>query len=171
MADLEIFPYRFRKNVLIDQATGCWEWMAYRDRDGYGQCYTDSNGTRPLKAHRYALSFATGVEVEKGQVVMHSCDNRGCVNPGHLSFGTVQDNIKDKVNKGRQAKGETHGSKTKPDRVARGDRSGMSKLTEKEREEIREKYVKSGKPRGYQTRLAEEYKVSHSLISLIVANM
>lgn len=32
---------------------------------------------------------------------MHSCDNRNCVNPKHLSLGEYSDNSKDAFNKGR----------------------------------------------------------------------
>jgi hypothetical protein len=39
--------------------------------------------------------------------VMHSCDNRRCLNLLHLSIGTNADNVADKVAKGRQQRGET----------------------------------------------------------------
>jgi len=37
--------------------------------------------------------------------VLHKCDNIACINPNHLFIGTHQDNMTDKVNKNRQAKG------------------------------------------------------------------
>lgn len=36
-----------------------------------------------------------------GVDIMHSCDNRLCVNPAHLAIGTRSENMKDAYNKGR----------------------------------------------------------------------
>lgn len=37
-----------------------------------------------------------------GLFILHSCDNRGCVNPAHLRPGTHDDNMLDKMTRGRQ---------------------------------------------------------------------
>lgn len=37
---------------------------------------------------------------------MHVCDSPTCINPNHLKAGTILENIQDKVDKGRQARGE-----------------------------------------------------------------
>lgn len=55
----------------------------------------------------------------KGRVIMHSCDNRLCVNPAHLSMGTQSQNIKDAVR--RQRMPQTRGvqrRKLTPEAVA-----------------------------------------------------
>lgn len=67
---------------------------------GYGlmSLGTKSQGTG--SAHRVAYKLYKG---EPGKLhVLHSCDNRLCVNPDHLFLGTCKDNMQDKVAKGRQ---------------------------------------------------------------------
>ena len=41
-----------------------------------------------------------------GKIIMHTCDNKKCVNPNHLRLGTVKDNSEDMVKKRRHAYGE-----------------------------------------------------------------
>ncbi|WP_420872710.1 HNH endonuclease [Paenibacillus ehimensis] len=72
-------------------------------------------------AHRYSYQMHKGT-IPKGMFVMHSCDNRLCVNPDHLIVGTHRDNMDDMINKKRQAVGE---------------RVKSSKLTKEKVKEIR----------------------------------
>ena len=94
--------------------SGCWLWEGSVHGKGYGHIwYNGSN----RKAHRVSYEVYTG-EIPSGMVVMHKCDNPSCVNPSHLSLGTNQDNMDDRNNKGRQARGETSGNaKLKADDV------------------------------------------------------
>jgi hypothetical protein len=48
-------------------------------------------------------------EIPKGMVLRHTCDNRICINLNHLLIGTTQDNIRDKIERGRQPRGEKVG--------------------------------------------------------------
>lgn len=81
---------------------GCWIWTGAKSKCGYG--YATMDGVY-MSAHRASYQLYKG-RIEKGQHIQHSCDNRICVNPDHLTAGTRQENIQDMVNKGRQARGE-----------------------------------------------------------------
>lgn len=76
------------------------------DKDGYSQTIV---GKRHPYRHRLAYAQANGLdEASMGGIVMHACDNPRCVNPGHLSLGTVAQNVADRQAKQRQQRGETH---------------------------------------------------------------
>ncbi len=80
----------------------CIEWTGSRDAYGYGQIRRDN---KLIKAHRVALAEDEGIELPDSSVkCRHSCDNPGCVNPEHLSWGTQRDNIQDAVQRGRMRK-------------------------------------------------------------------
>jgi len=84
--------------TLIEKTDTCWIWQGPKDKDGYGRY-----NMKPTRygAHRLAYLWTKG-DIPAGYVVMHSCDNPGCVNPDHLSVGTQIDNIKDMDSKGRR---------------------------------------------------------------------
>lgn len=92
----------------------CWEWSGAKHPSGYGKVWLNLPELVCKAAHHASL-ILTGTDVPKGSVVMHSCDNPGCVNPNHLSIGTQQDNIKDKLAKGRQPTGDNHHNTTLSD--------------------------------------------------------
>lgn len=71
---------------------------------GYGNA---SIGGHTVSAHRLAYALAYGCD--PGQYhVLHRCDVPACVNPDHLFLGTHQDNMRDRGNKGRGHRGDTH---------------------------------------------------------------
>lgn len=78
--------------------SGCREWQRQVNEKGYGKVTRKTYGE--VKAHRAAYRVFKG-EIPEGYVVMHSCDNPRCINPEHLSVGTLKDNTQDMMRKGR----------------------------------------------------------------------
>jgi hypothetical protein len=101
------FAERFWK--FVDRTStpdGCWPWIGYRDKDGYGHIQRNGHAER---AHRVALELAGWIIPCEWLQILHSCDNPACVRPDHLRIGTPHDDVADKVSKDRQARGERHG--------------------------------------------------------------
>lgn len=92
----------FEAKVHINSATGCWEWSGGTNNIGYGMFTKQSGGM--MTAHRAAWEIYKG-DIPKGKHVLHTCDNRCCVNPEHLWLGTHTENMQDMHSKGRRKKG------------------------------------------------------------------
>lgn len=93
----------------VDRSRGaddCWNWLAARDKDGYGQLKINGKQRR---AHRVAFMLVNG-PIESSSVIRHKCDNPPCCNPAHLLAGTNADNVRDKCERGRQPMGEADGN-------------------------------------------------------------
>lgn len=73
----------------VDRTGDCWEWTAYRDRDGYGITNAAAFGTP--RAHRVAYALLIG-PIPDGMQLDHLCRNRSCVNPDHLEPVTNREN-------------------------------------------------------------------------------
>jgi hypothetical protein len=76
---------------------GCILWVGAKNNRGYGSVRV--NGVT-RGAHRLAWELAFG-PIPSGVEVLHRCDNRPCVNTGHLFLGSQRDNIHDMIRKGR----------------------------------------------------------------------
>lgn len=123
----------------------CWEWKASKNQRGYGQLNSGGRG-RPLKAHRVSWMIHNGA-IPKGLNVLHSCDNPGCVRPGHLRLGTQKDNSKDAIDRRR---------------VARGKRLPQTVLTIRQVIGIRRSYTKLIR------KTSKKFKISQSLVTSIL---
>ena len=139
---------RFWGHVNIQAHNDCWEWLAGKLK-GYG---VFSVGGKAVRAHRMALTLHLGYPLGT-QVVRHTCDNRPCCNPAHLTAGTQKENIVDMMVKGRKA-------------PTNGTLNAMHTLTWDGVREIRN-LVSKGSP--YKP-LQDRYGVGKSCISGIVNN-
>lgn len=124
----------------------CIVWTGKRDRNGYGLVSLERQ--KWSFAHRAAWFLAHG-EWPSG-VILHSCDNPACVNLDHLSDGSAADNMRDAIQKGRLDN--------------RGERHGMSKLSNDDARQIRDLYLGGSVT---QIELARKFGVSQPTISEI----
>ena len=85
-------------HLRIDPTTGCWIWTAATRRHGYGVVKWQG---RMVPVHRLAASLWLGIPLDDPRLICHKCDNPPCWNPEHLFAGTLSDNAKDSVAKGR----------------------------------------------------------------------
>jgi len=133
-------------------SNGCLEWKGAIKSNGYGQFKCLNK--KWFHAHRYSYEFFIG-SIPVGMCVLHSCDNRKCVNPDHLWLGTKQDNTHDMFNKNR------NGDPSLP-----GMRNGRAKLNDKDILSIRKSYSNEMNC----TKLSEIYNVAICTIDRIVRN-
>jgi transposase len=122
----------------------CWEWLGYVGTDGYGQFNFRGKIER---AHRVSYILTIN-KIEDGKYILHTCDNRKCVNPSHLYQGTAKDNVRDMMNRNKSA-----------------PQFRFRKLTKEQVLSIRKEY--STGLTSY-PKLARKYDVSISTISDIV---
>lgn len=129
----------FKARSTEDSATGCINWALSRSRLGYG--VTRAKHPAGTLAHRVAFSELIK-PIPEGLSVLHTCDNRACVNPKHLVLGTHADNMQDMALKQR----------------------GTSQFTPEQIHVIRQSF-----PAKTQAALGKLYGVTQSTISLIIS--
>lgn len=139
----------------------CMLWVGAKAGNGYG---VRSVSGRQQYAHRPAWEAANGRPVPAGLVVAHRCDTPACINPQHLFVCTQAENLADMRAKGRGNVGLRHGSRTKPERVARGERVGSAKLTADLVRRIRSDRISGGSLSAIATR----YGIAFQTVSKIV---
>jgi hypothetical protein len=137
----------FWSKVQVGSADECWEWQAGKTTDGYGVFWMQR---KPVYAHRH--SFALHNPAAQAAVVMHSCDNKGCVNPAHLSAGNAYLNANDAADKGMTCFPYRDGKHVK--------------LSDEQVLEARRLYEHDGL---YQREIAARFGVSQQAIQLIVS--
>ena len=105
-AKYEQVEERFWSKVAVSGADACWRWTA-SSAGGYGLFRFNGKSRR---AHRIAWELYHGDAIPEGQLALHTCDQRACVNPHHIYLGTHKDNTNDTTERGRwnHKKGEDH---------------------------------------------------------------
>lgn len=125
--------------VIKQPNDGCWLWQGNRSTRGYGLFRIaphDEQSSRTLLTHRLAWAFTHG-PIPQRLFVLHRCDTPSCCRPDHLFLGTQSDNRLDCLKKGRQPIGDQHYSRIHPERLARGERHGMTKWSDSDVSEMR----------------------------------
>jgi len=100
---------RFWSKVSVGKPEDCWAWTAHKTAKGYGRM--SMKPSEPVRAHRLAYMLANGA-IPPGLSVLHRCDNPPCCNPRHLFLGTIADNNRDMVEKGRSRQSYERGKMT-----------------------------------------------------------
>lgn len=96
---------RFFARATYNEA-GCLEYCPHKF-DNYinlkspPEEYFSSNSTF---LHRFVYAVWNKTALEQEDVIMHTCDNRICINPRHLKLGTIQTNNADRTRKQRKGK-------------------------------------------------------------------
>ena len=104
---------RLERNIERIPEAGCWVWTGALDGGGYARVFF--NG-KSRKASRIVFE-ALVRPIPAGLNVLHTCDNRTCLNPAHLYLGTYKDNARDRDARGRRT-------------APVGERNPNAKLTE-----------------------------------------
>jgi hypothetical protein len=94
---------------IITTESGCMEWQNNCYPNGYGRLTFFG---KAQSVHRVVWKIIKG-SIPKGFQVLHHCDNPPCCNIDHLFLGTNQDNMDDKVKKGRHSHKITEQNKQK----------------------------------------------------------
>jgi hypothetical protein len=88
-----------RFNNKLVQLDGCLIYAGQTIK-GYGVFGIGPASKRQVRAHRLMFHVVKG-DIPNDRLICHECDNPPCCCPGHLYAGTHQDNMDDKIARGR----------------------------------------------------------------------
>lgn len=83
------FEDRFWTTGKVEFTETCWNWVAAKDRGGYGNFQN-------LRAHRVAYELSLG-PIPAGMYIDHICHNTACVKPDHLRLATAKQNGENRI--------------------------------------------------------------------------
>lgn len=125
---------RFATKYKVGAPDECWEWTGHVGNRGYGQLRMDADVHRE-PSNRAAYLFHKG-PIPEGLHVLHSCDNKLCVNPAHLHLGSCADNAREAAERGLLVNG-TDWEDVHTEALPRGEDHKRHKLTEAQIRRIR----------------------------------
>lgn len=112
-------PFIRFHDMISKRKDGCWEWQGSCGRNGYGQFKAFG---KMVSAHRFAYELYKG-PIPDGLHILHSCDNKRCVNPDHLRAGTHAENMAEASERGLMPSGPNHpGFGKRPKRPSQANR-------------------------------------------------
>jgi len=122
----------------IKQPSGCWFWQGSLNT-GYGEVHKNYWGKfyGVTRAHQLSYIVYNG-NYDRDLLILHSCNNKQCVNPKHLRCGTHKDNAQDYMNTGKFISYFSTSKWNHNEMCVKGEDVGTSKLTETQIFEIRE---------------------------------
>lgn len=167
----------------VDKTDACWIGIG---RNGKHWKLRREGSAKKVFAHRAAWEIADGSSIPPNMVVAHTCDVGACVRNdergiyivdgvtyprwGHLFLCPEIANHIDKVEKGRQSRGASHGEAVRrqkashPSHILRGEAVRKAKLTASLVQAIRTEYANGAR----QVDIAARYGVHQATISSIV---
>lgn len=98
---------RFYAKIMPVPWSGCHIWLGkIMARSGHGDFQLGGRGSPNIKAHRLSYIIERG-EIPEDTPLLHQCDIACCVNAWHCEPGTIIENNRQMVERGRVRNGAT----------------------------------------------------------------